>query len=140
MPLKDPDARRAYHREYMRQWYENNRDIHLERVKKTALLRRQRMNEFIDSCKRCPCVECGGCFPTFVMDFDHVRGTKVAIVSRLGGNRASPARVAAEIAKCEVVCSNCHRLRTYLRRKGLEASRSEISALLGPERVSVMLY
>jgi hypothetical protein len=142
MPRKDPDARREYHREYMRQWYENenNREIHLARVKKGARERRQRMNEFIDSSKRCPCFDCGGRFPTFLMDFDHVRGTKVAIVSRLGGNRASLARVAAEIAKCEVVCSNCHRFRTQLRREGGEVKPSEVMQRLGAEYVSVLVY
>jgi hypothetical protein len=142
MPRKDPDARREYHREYMRRWYENenNREIHLARVKKGARARRQRMNEFIDSCKRCPCFDCGGRFPTFLMDFDHVRGTKLAIVSKLGAGRASRARVEAEIAKCEVVCSNCHRIRTYLRRKGLEVSRSEISERLGPDRITVLVH
>jgi hypothetical protein len=47
------------------------------------------------------------------MDFDHVRGEKVANVSVLVAGGASRRRVLAEIAKCEVVCANCHRERTH---------------------------
>lgn len=58
-----------------------------------------------------PCADCGVSYPAVVMDFDHVRGTKEANVSQLV-RRASWARIEAEIAKCEVVCANCHRLRS----------------------------
>jgi hypothetical protein len=50
------------------------------------------------------------------MDFDHVRGEKkfnVAHFIYTGSYQA----VQDEIAKCEVVCSNCHRLRTGARYK-----------------------
>ena len=60
-----------------------------------------------------PCTDCGGTYPPWVMDFDHRPGTiKCAVVSDLSG---SP-RLAAEAAKCDLVCANCHRERTYRRR------------------------
>jgi hypothetical protein len=64
--------------------------------------------------KSAPCADCGGLFPPECMDFDHVRGDKVDCVARMfmGGGAA----FLAEIAKCEVVCSNCHRIRTKERR------------------------
>jgi hypothetical protein len=52
-----------------------------------------------------------------MMDFDHVRGTKQANVAELI-NTLSKKRLDEEIAKCEIVCSNCHRARTYLRKNG----------------------
>jgi hypothetical protein len=140
MPLKDPEARRAYHREYMRMWYQQNRAIHIARVNRVTRRARERNSRYIDEQKSCPCADCRVRYPPFLLDFDHVRGQKIAILAKLRSGRASLTRVAAEIAKCEVVCSNCHRLRTYLRRKGLEASRSEISARLGPGRISVMVF
>src|ERR1035437_564929 len=46
-----------------------------------------------------------------VLEFDHVRGDKEADVSRLFVS-GSPSRLMDEIAKCEVVCANCLRIRT----------------------------
>ena len=74
------------------------------------------------------------------MDFDHVRGTKVTILAKLRSGRASLSKIEAEIAKCEVVCANCHRIRTYLRRLGVEVGPSEVVRFLGPSYVSVLVY
>jgi hypothetical protein len=62
-----------------------------------------------------PCVDCGINYPYYVMDFDHVRGQKHANVMELVST-LSKKRIDLEIAKCEIVCSNCHRIRTYMRR------------------------
>ena len=70
---------------------------------------------WLDSLKDVPCIDCGGRFPPECMDFDHVRGEKSFNVGH-GADR-SQIQLAAEIAKCEVVCANCHRIRTAGRRK-----------------------
>ena len=59
-------------------------------------------------------MDCGIIYPSFVMDFDHVRGTKEF---RIGASSANPGikRLKAEIEKCDLVCSNCHRIRTFER-------------------------
>src|SRR6266849_670862 len=60
-----------------------------------------------------PCLDCGGRFHFSAMDFDHVSGTKLFNV---GNSRSySHFKILAEIAKCDVVCANCHRIRTYRR-------------------------
>jgi hypothetical protein len=57
------------------------------------------------------CVECG--IKDFrVLDFHHLRD-KVANVADAVRKCWSEARVRAEIAKCEVLCANCHRIETY---------------------------
>jgi hypothetical protein len=63
------------------------------------------------------CVDCGYNGHPAALDFDHLPGAvKVKSVSLMWGYAWD--KVLAEIAKCEVVCSNCHRIRTAERRAG----------------------
>jgi hypothetical protein len=64
------------------------------------------------------------------MDFDHVRGDKLLNVSRLRNGRLAWWRLLAELKKCEVVCANCHRIRTKLRADGREVPRSNVQMWL----------
>ena len=63
-----------------------------------------------------PCIDCGGVFPWCAMDFDHrPEETKSFQIGNVGCVLATPTRLAElekEIAKCDLVCSNCHRVRT----------------------------
>ena len=60
------------------------------------------------------CVDCGERNP-IVLDFDHVLGNKKFTIGR--GQHRSWTKVEAEIAKCVVRCSNCHRKVTHERRQ-----------------------
>lgn len=51
---------------------------------------------------------------TIVRDWCHAGSEKSDNVSMMVGRGLSIERVLAEIAKCDVVCSNCHRIRTHL--------------------------
>lgn len=63
-----------------------------------------------------PCKDCGGYFPPFAMEFDHLPGTtKVMAVSSMIHKTNSIDRIKQEIAKCDLVCANCHRVRTHIR-------------------------
>jgi hypothetical protein len=65
-----------------------------------------------------PCADCGGFFHHAAMTWDHLPGhEKVTEVSNL--RRLSRRAVLAEIAKCELVCANCHAVRSYDRRRGV---------------------
>lgn len=63
---------------------------------------------------RHPCVDCGETDPV-VLEFDHLRDKTRSIASLLRGWRWET--VLAEIAKCDVVCANCHRRRTFKRQQ-----------------------
>jgi uncharacterized membrane protein YidH (DUF202 family) len=60
--------------------------------------------------RRSRCVDCGESDPV-VLEHDH-RGDKRAGVTYLAWSEYSLATIAAEIAKCDVRCCNCHRRRT----------------------------
>jgi hypothetical protein len=62
-----------------------------------------------------PCTDCGIAYPGYIMDFDHVRGKKTMAVAQLVGRGYSWDQILDEKAKCEIVCSNCHRERTHER-------------------------
>ena len=67
---------------------------------------------YIKEQKNKPCMDCGISYPYYVMDFDHRNpAEKSGNLARMG---ASPfEEIIAEIAKCDLVCANCHRERTY---------------------------
>jgi hypothetical protein len=58
------------------------------------------------------CVDCGESDPV-VLEFDHVRGTKLAAVTSMVSRTTRALGVIRdEIAKCDVRCGNCHRRKT----------------------------
>lgn len=74
---------------------------------------RDRNSQHVQSIKEStPCADCGQRFPAVCMDFDHTSDDKAGDVSVLVLDGYSLAKIDAEIAKCEIVCSNCHRIRT----------------------------
>lgn len=63
-----------------------------------------------------PCTDCGGLFPPVCLDFDHLPQFQKRLgISRMVSTCRSWAAITAEIAKCELVCANCHRIRTDIR-------------------------
>lgn len=63
------------------------------------------------------CRDCGGKYPSYVLDFDHRDPKKKrANVALMSGRTGSIARIQEEIDKCDIVCANCHRERTHRRR------------------------
>ena len=93
--------------------------LHVEsRVKQLERQRKTRKNtgEMVQRMKEAsPCMDCGVYYPYYVMDYDHVRGEKLDGVGKLSRGAGGIQRLLEEIAKCDLVCSNCHRKRTYER-------------------------
>ena len=92
------------------------RDANAGRRLEQANVRREAARKYIGRIKQRPCEDCGISFPWYVMDLDHVRGDKISDVSSMCDNGVSLRRIREEVAKCDVVCSNCHRIRTHQRR------------------------
>lgn len=93
-------------------WFRANKD----RLSELQKARRSEGRAFLSEQKRKPCMDCGGFWPDNpeVMDFDHRPG-EVKLFNPGMGNTGSRERMLAEIAKCDLVCANCHRIRTAAR-------------------------
>ncbi len=103
---------RACRSAYGKLHYEKNR----EKYKSRTRARRHRQRDsywswLMNYLTSHPCVDCGETDPV-VLQFDHRDGsTKVGTIGEML-TRASWTTLLNEVAKCDVRCANCHRLRT----------------------------
>lgn len=106
MPYKDRARQRAAQADYARK---------AKRAKRDYIAKLKRL--VIDAKESRPCADCSRSYPFYVMQFDHVRGLKKFEINEImrgkvrGGRRA----LLDEMAKCDIVCANCHAARTYRR-------------------------
>lgn len=70
-----------------------------------------------------PCTDCGRTFPPAAMQWDHLPGTEKLGAIGSGLRFLGRAKVLEEIAKCELVCTVCHAIRTHERRIRARAMR-----------------
>lgn len=109
MPFKDPEKKRAA----ARAWAQRNR------AKQSANQRdrRNKIRRFIHEYKEknSVCVDCNISYPPHILDFDHLGDKKFGLAEAAKGT-GNLNDVIAEIEKCEIVCANCHRHRTWMRR------------------------
>ncbi len=106
-----------------RNYYHQNREKQLDLAKKRKLRYIEERKKFLEKIKNKACSDCGEKYPAWVMDFDHRDGQiKVSSVSKLAFRKISSfEKIKEEIEKCDLVCANCHRQRTY---KRLQKQRS----------------
>lgn len=110
MPYKDPQKQKAAQARY----FQENKERLLQQQTNKRSLWRRRIQEIKEAT---PCADCGESFPHYVMDFDHLPGSgKRFNISNQLGRFTSLADLELEIAKCQVVCANCHRHRTFMRK------------------------
>jgi hypothetical protein len=107
MPYKDKQKQK----EYLAAHYKDNK----EKYKKSSQQSREQRKEMIREAKNFPCQDCGIKYPPYVMQFDHVRGNKKFTIAGIAsqGGYGSLEELLTEIAKCDIVCANCHMERTH---------------------------
>lgn len=101
---------RAYQREYMKKWRSSANPNHKANNRKSNKARKDRAkNFFLDIRKNSQCKFCGeNC--EHCLDFHHLDpATKVEAVGTMVAQARSLKQIKEEIAKCIVLCSNCHR-------------------------------
>ncbi|OVE78575.1 hypothetical protein BVY00_02425 [bacterium G20] len=84
------------------------------------LERNQKYRKYIkdlvrDIKEKTPCADCGVNYPYYVMDFDHLENQEKSNIISFFAQTGRVGALKLELAKCEVVCSNCHRARTHKR-------------------------
>ena len=108
-------CQRAYHRLY----YQRNKSRFITKNRRNKNRQRKRLRAILWGVKQQPCQDCGGSFHPWVMELDHRDGsTKTAAVANLVSKGCTDVRLLEELNKCDVVCANCHRMRTYQRLYG----------------------
>ena len=100
-----------------RRYYQDNSERQLELAKRRKLKYIEERKKFLGEIKDKPCFDCGKKYPTWIMDFDHRDGRgKIGSVSFLTFRKLVKFdKIREEIEKCDLVCANCHRDRTYKR-------------------------
>jgi hypothetical protein len=58
------------------------------------------------------CHDCGGVFPACVYDFHHLDSSKKDFM--IGRTNRGWDKLRPELDKCDMLCSNCHRIRHNL--------------------------
>lgn len=84
-------------------------------VKRTNISKAKKRRETWEIKEKSGCVDCGEKYPHYMLHFDHLPGFKKSgsvseIYSRNGREKGLE-----EMAKCDIVCANCHAIRTYNR-------------------------
>lgn len=78
--------------------------------------RRSKVVTYIQELKQStPCADCKENYPYYVMEFDHLRDKEFVISHMIRKRGARLDLIKLEIVKCDIVCSNCHKVRTHSR-------------------------
>ena len=97
---------------YSRAHYQRNKSRHNARRRRNQTVyvakNKELMRQYLKGQR---CVDCGISNP-LVLEFDHVRGVKRREVSIMLCSGFAWKRILEEIAKCEIRCANCHRVKT----------------------------
>lgn len=113
MSYKDKNLQK----EYQSKWFKENKHKHTKESREWKQERRRFNNSILSELKiALGCKDCGYNANPIALDFDHLPCFKKEFgISRVVDNY-SISRILDEVDKCEVVCANCHRIRTKNRR------------------------
>lgn len=111
MPIKDIEKRKEYSREYNKYHYLHNRPKYLQKSAQHNIRYRTRNVDFIRQYKAGrSCSICGGTFAPQSLEFHHKNpDNKLDSIANMCVKSYSIKKILAEIEKCVLVCSNCHR-------------------------------
>lgn len=107
MPFKDPVVRKQKQAQYSRAYYERNKQNVISKINAKKKNHRTWFNNYKATLK---CIQCGYDHPA-ALDFHHVERKRTnRKVNQLVSDGHTKKRILEEVAKCVVLCSNCHRV------------------------------
>ena len=78
--------------------------------------RRNKIRKYLQDYKQQHgCMDCREDYPYYILEFDHRPEHDKLFNLSQSSAKYSLEQIKTEVAKCDVVCSNCHRLRTWSR-------------------------
>jgi hypothetical protein len=114
---------------YQRNWYLRNRDrLIAKSAKRSQAVRQENAKRVWEYLLSHPCVDCFEGDP-IVLEFDHVRGAKVASICQMVAEGYCWDTIFKEIDKCDVRCANCHRRKTAISRDFMRVGFSKTVTL-----------
>lgn len=97
--------------------YTENRQYYIDKARRHE----NKIKKYVRDLKNStPCADCDKSFPFYVMDFDHLEN-KEFLIAHAHNKKTAISAVQLEIDKCDIVCANCHRERTFHRRQNMES-------------------
>jgi hypothetical protein len=100
-------------RELRKKWYENNKESERDKAKVRQSKRRKDFNQWYYEYKSSlSCIKCGFSHPAAI-DFHHRDKSEKNFDPSLMRCHTNKKKFLLEIEKCDVLCSNCHRIFHY---------------------------
>jgi hypothetical protein len=109
MPLKDIEARKEYMRAYDREYYRRNREHLLKKQKEKNRRHLEKVGKWLNDYKKgLSCSRCPESHPATLQFHHRNPEEKEFSIGMYRHGKYSQKRLLEEIAKCEVICANCH--------------------------------
>lgn len=123
--LRNPDYSKKYrelHKEEQHKVQKQWRDRNKIRCRASVHRNLDKKKKIVAELKNGPCMDCGQLYPSYVMHFDHRDPEhKFKSISQIMSHGIKT--ILAEIQKCDLVCANCHAIRTY---QGIHSGKIKI--------------
>ena len=103
---------KSCHREYRKKHYNLNRQYYIDKKNKNRKRYFEENKLIVFDALSKGCADCGES-NILVLQFDHLRDKKYNVATMI--KSYPPSSIRQEISKCEVVCANCHIIRTACR-------------------------
>lgn len=106
-------------RVYLREYYQKNKESEKARIGASKSIAAEKTTEIAWELRKAPCADCGRTLPPVAMDFAFVEKSEArdiyGSISHMARSGMSVESFMLEIAKCEVVCACCNRMREWHR-------------------------